>query len=343
MAIGAGIGSSIGIAPEVTPGTIVTPTSKWIEYNSESLGMEKVSVQGQGLRGGGLFPRSSRRAVTGRNAGGDITLDLATNGLGLLFQAMMGTSTSAVLTGTAYQQVHTPGSLNGVSLTVQKLVPEMTTGTLKPFTYNGCKVISWTINFAKDQVPTLALTLDAWDEVTTTAAGTPSYSTTAQVFSFLGSTLTIGGTVTTASGLASVSGGTPVAIAGVTGGTVTGTTGIRAGSDNRYINGKIEQGQDAWRGVTGTINLDFVNRSDVYDLFNADTGAALKLTFATTTAITGSTYPTLEVLLPKIFFTGETPKVGGPGVISLSPGFEATDDGTNVAAQLRYVTSDTAL
>jgi hypothetical protein len=341
LAIGAGIGSTLQIASEGTPGTIATLT-RALEYNTESLGQDKVPVQGLGLRGTGLFPRSSRRSVAGRNAGGDVNLDIATNGMGLLFQAMMGSSTSAVLTGSAYQQVHTPGSLNGISLTVQKNVPELVTGTRKPFTYNGCKVISWTINFTKDGIPTLTLTLDAWDETTATAEGSGAYIAGAGVFSFNGASLTVGGTVTTTSGLASVSGGSPVPIAGVTGGSITGTTGIRAGSDNRYINGKIEQGQADWRSVTGTINLDFVNRSDVYDLFNADTGAALKLSFVTSVAITGSTYPTFEVLLPKIFFTGETPKVGGPGIISLSPNFEATDDGTNAACQLRYVTSDTA-
>jgi hypothetical protein len=340
VAVGAGIGSSLGIAAETTPGTIVSPT-RWLEYNSETLSQDKVIVQGQGLRGGGLFPRQARRTEAGRNAGGDINLDLSTNGMGLLFKSMMGTSTSAVVTGSAYQQVHTPGSLNGVSLTVQKLVPEMVTGTLKPFTYNGCKVISWTINFAKDEVPTLSLTLDAWDETTATSAGTPSYSTTAGIFSFLSSALIIGGTPSTSSGVVSVSGGT--SIAGVTGGSITGTTGVRAGSDNRYINGKIEQGQNDWRGITGTINLDFINRSDVYDLFAANTAAALKLTFTHGTAITGSTYPTLEVILPSITFTGETPKVGGPGVISSSAAFTTQDNGVDAAAQIRYVTSDTSV
>lgn len=341
MAIGAGIGSTLQIGPESTPGTIATLT-RALEYNTESLGMEKVPVQGMGLRGDGLFPRSSRRTIAGRNAGGDVNLNIATNGMGLLFKSMMGTSTSAVLTGSAYQQIHIPGSLNGISLTVQKNVPEMVTGTRKPFTYNGVKVVSWTINFTKDGIPTLSLTLDAWDEVTSTAEGSGTFLTAGE-FSFNGASLTLGGTVTTASGLATVSGGSPVAIAGVTGGSITGTTGIRAGSDNRYINGKIEQGQNDWRSVTGTINLDFVNRSDVYDLYNADTGVALKLSFAAPVAITGSTYPTFEVLLPKIFFTGQTPQVGGPGIISLSPNFEATDDSVNAACQIRYVTSDNAI
>jgi hypothetical protein len=340
VAVGAGIGASLGFARETTPGTIVSPT-RWAEFNSETLGLGKVVVQGQGLRGGGLYPRTSRRVVVGRNAGGDINMDIATNGMGLLFESMLGgTSASAVVTGTAYQQIHQPGN-TVKSLTVQKLVPEMITGTLKPFTYNGCKVTSWTINFAKDQIATLSLTLDAWDETTGTAAGTPSYSASTNVFHFLQAALILGGTASTTSGLVSVTGGS--AVAGITGGSITGSTGIRSGSDNRYINGKIEQGQNDWRGVSGSLGLDFISQADVVDLFNADTGATLKLTFTGTTAITGSTYPVLEVLIPRIFFDGETPKVGGPGVISLTAPFTGGDDGTNAALQIRYVTSDTSV
>src|SRR5688500_1467877 len=100
MAVGSGIGASLGLAREVTPGTIVSPT-RWVEFNSETMSQEKVVVQGQGLRGGGLFPRRQRRSVAGRNAGGAITLDLATSGMGLLFEAITGSSTSAVVTGSA--------------------------------------------------------------------------------------------------------------------------------------------------------------------------------------------------------------------------------------------------
>lgn len=340
MAVGSGIGASLGFAREATPGTIVSP-SRWVEFNSETLGADKVTVQGQGLRSSGLYPRASRRVVVGRNAGGDVTLDLATTGMGLLLESMLGgTSTSAVVSGSAYQQVHQPGTALK-SLTVQKLVPEMVTGVLKPFTYNGCKVTSWTINFTKDGIATLTLTLDAWDEVTTTAAGTPSYAATSNVFHFGSAALLLGGTASTTSGLVSVSGGNPVA--GITGGSITGSTGIRTGSDNRYLNGKIEQGQDAWRGVSGSLNLDFISQADVVDLFEADTGATLRLTFTAAVAITGAVFPVFEVLIPRIFFDGESPKVGGPGVISLTAPFTGLDDGTNAALQIRYVTSDTSV
>lgn len=340
MGVGSGIGASLGIGAESTAGTIASIT-RWLEFNSESLKSTKVVVQGQGLRGGGLHPRRSRRAVVGSDAGGDVTLDLATNGMGLLLKAMLGSSTSAVLTGTAYQQIHIPGSLIGNSLTVQKLVPELD-GDLKAFTYNGAKVTSWTLTFGKDSIATLSVTFDAWDETVATAAGTPSYSATANVFGFADLSLIVGGTVSTTSGLASVSGGT--AIAGVTGGTITYSTGIRAGSDNRYANGKVEQVQNAWRGVTGTLNVDFIDRAAVYDLYDADTSVALKVAFTRSdTPITGATYPAIDFLVPSITFDGETPAVGGPDVVSLSAPWTGLDDGTNATVQVRVVTSDATI
>lgn len=339
MAVGSGIGASLGIAAESTAGTAVAPT-RWLEFNSESLSQEKVIVEGGGLRGGGLFPRTNRRSVTGRNAGGGVSLNVTTSGMGLLFKAMMGTATSAVVTGSAYQQVHTPGDLIGNSLTVQKLIPTLT-GSLQAFTYNGCKVTDWELSCAKDEKLTLSLTLDAWAESTAVAAGTPSYSTTTQEFDFMQGALILGGTVSTSGGVTSISGGT--AVSGVSAATVTGTTGIRTASDNRYINGKVEQVQNAWRSVGGTLTTDFISRADIYDLFNADTAAALRLTFTQTTAITGSTYPTVEVLIPSVTFTGETPQVGGTDVVSLSAGFVGRDDGANPAVQIRYVTSDASV
>lgn len=336
MAIGSGMGASLGWGEESPVGSIAAIT-RWGEFNSESLGMEGVNVQGSGLRGGGLYPRLGRRVQVGRNAGGDVNLDIATTGMGLLFKHMLGGSASSLLSGTTYQQVFTPASLVGKGLTVQKLVPQRD-GTLKPFTGNGGKIMNWTIACAKDQIATLALTFDFWDIVTSTGAGTPSYSTTSNVFHFKQGSLIVGGTVTTASGVASLSGGT--AVAGIKGATISGNNSTESGSDNRYINGKVEQVPTDWRAISGSLDMDFINQSDVYDLYNADTAAALQLKFVGTTAISGANYPTLEVLIPGIHFDGETPKVDGPGVIGLTAPFTGGDDGTNAAVQIRTLTAD---
>lgn len=340
MAIRSGLGASLGIAAESTVGTIVSPT-RWLEFNSESLSLEKSVVQGGGLRGGGLVARSSRRAYTGRNAGGDIELDVATRGMGLLFKNMMGSSTSALVSGSAYQQVHTPGLLAGTSFTAQKLVPRTSDGTLVPFTYNGCKITAWEMSCEVGGILTLSVTIDAWDETTATSAGTPTY-TAASVFHFRQGAITIGGTASTTSGVVSVAGGTTVGV--VRSASVRGENPMTTGSDNQRFGAvKVEQNENAIRTYGGALELDFLSAAAMYDAYAADTGVALTLTFTGTTAISGSVYPTLEVVMPVIYLDGETPQVGGEDEITTASDFSALDDSTNVACQIRYVTADSSI
>jgi hypothetical protein len=335
-----GLKSSLGIATESVVGTIVSPT-RWLEFNSESLHLEKDVVQGQGLRGGGRVARSSRRVVTGRNGVGGFELDLVTNGMGMLFRQMLGSSTSALVSGSAYQQVHVDGPLLGKSLSIQKLV-EDDAGTKVPFTYGGCKFTSWSIDCEVGGIATLSVEVDARDESTATAAGTPAYSATAAPFHFLQGSVIKGGTVSTSSGVTSVTGGTT--LASVAGASITGTIPLTTGSDNqRFGNVKREQAENGWWEFGGSLDVDFVSAAEIYNLFSADTATALTLSFVGTTAISGSVYPTLEIIMPSVRFDGSTPQVGGPELVMLDAGFTALDDGTNPAIQIRYITSDTSI
>lgn len=338
--IRSGLGASLGIAAESTVGTIATPT-RWLEFDSESLSLEKSIVQGYGLRGGGIYGRSSRRAYTGRNAGGDVTLEVATRGMGLLFKNMLGSSTSAVVTGSAYQQVHTPGLLAGTSFTAQKLIPRTSDGTLVPYTYNGCKIVSWELSCEVGGILMLSITIDAWDEVTSTGAGTPSYAAT-DIFHFRQGAVILGGTPSTTSGVVSVAGGTTSAV--VRAASVRGENPMTTGSDNqRFGATKVEQVENDFRSVGGNLELDFLSAAAMYDTYAADTATALQLTFTGTTAITGSTYPTVEVIVPSIRFDGETPQVDGPDEITTSSDFTGLDNGADATVQIRYVTADTTV
>jgi hypothetical protein len=261
--------------------------------------------------------------------------------MGLLLQQICGgTSTSAVVTGTAYQQVHQPGTMVNRSLTVQKLVPNIA-GTLVPFTYRGCKITGFEFNCEVGGILTLSVTIDGWDETTGTAAGTPSYSST-EVFHFAQGTLTLGGTASTAAGVVSVSGGTTVA--SVKGATVSGEIPL---ATDRFFFGssgvKAEQIENGWRTIGGNLDAEFVSAAALYDTMAADTATAMQLTFVGTTAITGSTYPTFEILIPSIRLDMGSPQVDGPDVIGISTDFTGLDDGTNAAFQLRYVTADTSV
>lgn len=341
MPVAGGLGSSIGIASESAVGTIVSPT-RWLEYNSESLHLEKTTINSMGLRGGGLVARSSRRAYTQREAKGDVELEVATKGMGLIFQQMLGgTSASAVLTGSAYQQIHVPGSLTGRSLSVQKLVTT-DAAVIVPFTYKGMKVTDWELSCAVGEIATLSLTFDGWDEVTSTGAGTPSYVDTA-VFHFAQGAVSLGGTPSTTAGLTSISGGTTVAT--VRTASVTGTNPL---ATDRFFFGsagvKAEQLENGWREYGGSLEAEFVSQAALYDAFAADSATTLKLSFVGTTAITGSTYPTLEVICPSIRLNGSTPQNDGPDITTMDVDFEALDDGTtNPAIQIRYVTADTSV
>ena len=168
MAVGSGLSATVGIATETTPGIPVAVT-RFFEFDSEGMGMKKHTVQGAGLRGGGLVRRGARRAVVAREAGGDLSFDVMTNGFGLVLQHMLGSfaATATTIGGGLYQQIHNVGSLQGKSFTTQVLRPD-TTGVLGPqaFTYPGCKVTGWELTAQQQQQLKLKLTIDALDEAT---------------------------------------------------------------------------------------------------------------------------------------------------------------------------------
>src|SRR5664279_724782 len=202
-----GLRASLGVAQEQIVGTVAVP-SRSFEFETESLALKKTIVQGQGLRAGVKFDRSSRRAYTTRDVGGGFTMDLPTKGAGILFKNMLGSTATAVQQGStvAYTQNHQPGTLNGLSMTVQKGVMEESTGTPVPFTYNGVKVVDWTIACKVGDIVSLQLNLDAWNEVTTTALAATAYIAQSGVFNFTQGTLSMGGTMSLAGGVVSVSG-----------------------------------------------------------------------------------------------------------------------------------------
>ncbi|MCU1418731.1 MAG: hypothetical protein JWP32_2905 [Schumannella sp.] len=189
MAVGSGLSATFGIATETTPGVPVAVT-RFAEFDSETLSSKKHTVQGAGLRGGGLVKRGARRQVVGREAGGDVSFDIATNGFGLFLQHMLGSfsTTPTSLGGGLFRQVHNVGSLQGKAFTTQIVKPD-TSGVLAPeaFTYPGCKVVDWEISAQQNAEVKLKLSIDALDEATPAnsfAPTTVSAATTAGATSF---------------------------------------------------------------------------------------------------------------------------------------------------------------
>src|ERR1041385_678869 len=142
MAIGSGLGAQLGISAESSYGTFVAP-AKFIEFAKESLVLKKTTAQSAGIAAGRLLALSSRRVITRKEVSGSIDLEIVNKSMGVLIQALMGTTVTPVVQGAtaAYLQTHTLADTAGKSLTIQKGVP-MTSGTVTDKTFVGCKVTS---------------------------------------------------------------------------------------------------------------------------------------------------------------------------------------------------------
>lgn len=342
MAIGSGLSAQIGFAEEATVGTAV-PVTRFLEFNSESLSWEPTFIEGVGLRAGTKHKRASRVVQSRVTAAGSVEMDFATRGMGLLVKHMLGSAGTATLLGSgAYRQVHQPGDFTGLSLTTQVGRPQ-TDGTVKPFTYNGCKVSGWEFSCSDGELATLSLDLDAWNETTATALATASYTAGSEVFHFAQASLfKLGGTASTASGVVSVAGGTTVSSI-VRGITVSGSTPMateRYGLGNAGV--KKEQIENATPGITGTIETEFTNQAEIYDLFKANTTTALQLTF-TGSLIGGAYYNTLDIIIPALKFKTAPVNVDGPDIVSMNVDFEAYSDGTNAPIQIALTSADAAV
>src|SRR5579875_738703 len=227
--IGSGLGATWGLAMESSVGTFVAPT-RWIPHLKAEIKNKKKTVQSQALRGN-RFELASRRALLSYSVDGSLELDAADRQLGIIFQAMLGCAaplnTQQGATS-AWLQTHTTGVLEGIGLSMQKGEPQ-TNGTIQAFSYAGMKVLDWTLSVQRDQIAKLSLTLDGISEATSTSYTAAAYladTSAPNLLTFAEGSLTLGGTVSTASGITTVTGGTaPVGL--VSGVTIKGQNKIK--------------------------------------------------------------------------------------------------------------------
>jgi hypothetical protein len=342
MATGTGLDAQLMVGAETAWGTAVTPDHTF-EFNDEGLKLDPTFLEPTGLRVGTKYKRASRVSISRKSVSGDITLEHATKGMGLLWKhALASSATPTALTSPAYEQVHTPGDFRGKGLTIQVGRPEPSTGTVRPFTYTGCKVSQWELSVSDNAIPTLKLTFDGRSEDTATALAAPSYISGSKVFSFANATLKLGGTASTTSGKTSVTGNTAVATV-VTEVSVQGAAPMAAdrfGIGNAGL--KSEQLENDTPTITGSLTAEF-NKAELYDLFTNNTTTALVLTLTGDPIGASGSSDTLEVILPAVKLKGASPNVGGPDIVSMSTDFEAYSDESNPPIQVRIVSADATL
>jgi Phage tail tube protein len=344
---GSGLSAQIGLKTESTVGTEIT-VDRFYEFLSESITFQPTWLDSAGLKAGQAFKRVSRTVQSRFSAGGDWSLEHADKGgMGTIWKHALGSPiTIPVQIGatTAWQQVHIPGMRTGLSHTIQVGRPQ-TDGTVRAFTYRGCKVTGFEFTCSDGEIAQLSLSVDGWQEATATALASASYTANMGVFTFAdASTFTLGGTPTTGGSPSqiSIAGGTAVTTV-VRGITISGQWPLateRFGLGNAGV--KREQIENGIPMITGTLEGEFTSRTEIYDLFKANTTTALQLDF--THGDAGSSNPyRLSFIMPAIKFKEAATNAAGPDILGQTIGFEAYDDGTNAPFQVRLVSTDTVL
>lgn len=342
MATGTGLDAQIGFGQESTWGTAATAT-RFVEFNSETLQYNPSFLEPTGLRVGTYFKRAPRVRIARTDVSGDVTLDFATLGMGMLVRNMLGSSTSSTttITSPATKQVHQPGGYMGMGLTCQVGRPQPD-GTVKPFTYSGCKVTQWEFDVKDNAIPTLKLTLDGKAEDTTTALATASYLSGTTVYDFSQTATKIGGTATTTSGVVSVTGNT-AATTVITEFQLTGKTQFdttRFGLGNQGL--KSEQLVNNVPTITGKLTAEF-NKAEWYDVYKANTTLPLQFTLTGGAIGASGSNNTFDIIMPAVKIKTATPQVSGPGVVAMAITFEVYSDEVNAPIQATIISADTTV
>lgn len=328
--------ASVGIGLESTFKTGVAPT-RWYEYVDESLDWNKNIKQGQGLRVGGRVARSARRVVPSADGGGDVTIEATSKGMGLLWQALLGTGVATLVSGTTYQHNFTIGDAPS-SLTIQKGLVEAG-GTVDAYSFLGCTCASWELDFPNADIVSLKSTWDAADITTAQAYTAPSYAAApVNLFHFANGSIATGTlTAPTTTALASGSG----TIADVRGGSVSFNTNLRNDRFNVGGAGRKSKQLPGLRQISGKLDVEYDNTTFRDAVIN-DTPMNIILNWTGGALSTG--VEQLQVVLPEVKFDSEIAKTNGADLIVQSMSFQVLDNLT--AAQPIWVimrTADAAL
>lgn len=344
MTIGSGLGSQIGIVKESVVNTPVAVTV-FNPFLSESLIPRITEAYDMGLQATQLAPLAARRVITGIDAGGDVTFNVASKGFGRWVQAALGSSPTAtqISTSGAYTQFHQMGSADGVSWTIQKGMPE-TGGTVDPLTFSGSKITAWELAAAPGGLMTFKATVDSMN-VQPTGAGAlglqaASYSVD-QNFGFNQCAWSTFSAMTVVSSLWTPT--TPTALK-------VRNMSIKGGQPkkvDRWIAGsstKDEQLGNAFTIATGSIDIDYASTT-----FQAAylAGTTIGLQMSATGAIigtSGTNVATVQCTMPAVKLEqGSSPVASGPDVITVSYPFSIFDDGTNGSMQMYIISTDSVV
>lgn len=330
MAIGSGLGSSVGVVAETTYGTYVAP-SRFFAARSFNVKKMQTTAPISGVAAG--RPASPDEVVTTTAASGQLQTDVLRKDFGLLLAHLMGSSSTPVQQAatTAYLQTHVLADNFGKSLTLQGGFPNAA-GTVVPKTATGCKITQAEFSCGVDGLVQATFDFDAKSYTEAQSLAAPSYTASNMPFHF---------------GEMSVKLGTYASEASVTGVRTANLTISRPQDVGRFYAGTLgTKAEPVWNEfavVSGTLEVDNVTPADFHDRFVNHTSTSMILEWVGSTAIASTYYPTLRFTMPKVYFGDGLFEVSGPEVLKGSIPFTAFYDTTNGLVSASYMSTDTAI
>ncbi len=333
---------SIGIKKESVFGTPVT-VDQFLEFIEESLEDSTEFGQGEGMRPGQRVARLDRRVVNKIDAGGSITDEAKTKGLGILLEAGLGgtpTSTETADTG-VFQQVHTLTQGAHPSYTLQKGIPKGDGSGVETFTFPGSQANSIEFDFSNGEILKITLEWMCREVLRDEAYASPSYPASAGLFHFVGGAITVSDgtlTVPTTTALATITGGET---ATVRSGSITVDQSLDGEGWNLGGAGKRTRAKRVGRAsVSGSLEFEFDDET-MSDAYLDQDDLKLVLNFTHDSTIGASSAPVLQIVIPALRLEGAVPTANGGDQITVSADFTGLHDGSNEPIYVVYRTTDT--
>lgn len=310
MALGSGLAAQVGYASETQYG-LATTVTRFHPLVDEGIANEIERIESAGIVAGARVLRSPQWKPGNQSVGGDLGMELYEQGMGILFEHMLGSVTSSATGGVA-THTFTPGDLTSKSLTIQVGRPTVA-GTVIPYTSAGCKISEWELAVEAGSAATLGLTVLAKSQTDQIALASATYLTGA-----------LAPFVYTEGGI-SVSGST-VKVRSLT---ISGNNSLA--DDRRNVGDPtIDEPLEAeLREYTGTMTMEFSGTSQ-YDRYIA--GLEVPVVLSLSAGADAQATITLNAR-----FDGETPAVSGKELIVHNVPFKAvgtTNDQSAITAVL---------
>ena len=302
---------------ESTFGTIPT-LNRWTEpLGDATFNLNKKIVQGQGLRVGSRVARAGRRVIPRYDPTATFTVEAASKGQGLLWQALLGACTSTLVSSATYQQNATIGDAPP-SLSIQQSLYNAGTAALDPYTWTGMMCDSFDIDFPNADMLRIKTNWKGKSALPNTATVVPAFTVPTAVtnFQFAGASITTGTlTAATATALAS----STTTLADIRGGRI---------SVNRNLNVRPNVGGDAkpvpgLTTITGKLDIEY-DSTTFRDAVLNDTPMAIVLTWVG--AALGVGVETLQIQLPAVLFDSDLAQMNGTDIPMIPGTFQVLDN-----------------